>query len=159
LAHVEEQVRRHRPAGVVSLLGPDEPVPALPDQLRRLALAIHDIVEPREGFVAADAQTVERLLAFAEETPADSTLLVHCWMGISRSPAAAFILACARAPERPEDAIASELRLASPSATPNSLLVSLADQRLGRGGRMRAAIASIGRGCEAATGAPFALDI
>ena len=42
--------------------------------------------------------------------------------------------------------IAQALRRASPTATPNIRIVSLADRLLGRDGRMIAAIETIGRG-------------
>ena len=66
--------------------------------------------------------------------------------------------ACSR-PHRDEHEIARELRAASPTATPNARFVALADAALGRSGRMREAIASIGRGAECFEGEPFALEI
>ncbi len=85
--------------------------------------------------------------------------LLHFGMGISRAPAAAFAVACARAPDRDEAAIAASLRSAAPRATPHRRVVALAHARLGRGGRMTRAIAESGRGREAALGAPFELDL
>jgi predicted protein tyrosine phosphatase len=55
--------------------------------------------------------------------------------------------------------LAQALRRASPTATPNRRLVALADDRLGRQGRMIAAITAIGRGADCYEGAPFALEI
>jgi predicted protein tyrosine phosphatase len=158
LDEVRRQVAWARPAGVVSLLAPDQPSPRLPGAGTRLVLRFHDIVEPRPGFTQARADDLGRLLAFTQAFPPQATLLIHCWMGISRSPAAAFILACARNPERPETEIAVALRKAAPSATPNAHLIALADERLARRGRMTAAISAIGRGCEASLGSPFELD-
>jgi predicted protein tyrosine phosphatase len=74
--------------------------------------------------------------------------VIHCWAGVSRSTAAAFITACALAPERPEAEIADALRAASPMATPNARLVAVADEMLGREGRMIAAVGRIGRGAD-----------
>jgi len=51
------------------------------------------------------------------------------------------------------------LRRASPTATPNIRIVSLADRLLGRQGRMVAAIETIGRGLMATEGTPFRLDL
>jgi predicted protein tyrosine phosphatase len=85
--------------------------------------------------------------------------VIHCYAGISRSTAALYIAACALQPERDEGALASDLRRASPSATPNRLLVEIADGLLGREGRMIAAIAGIGRGAEAYEGTPFHLAL
>jgi predicted protein tyrosine phosphatase len=158
LADLDVQARLHSPAGVVSLLNPDQPATPIPGDPARLVLRFNDIAAPRDRLTAPSLDVIERLLAFAEAAPADGRLLLHCWMGISRSPAAAFILACAGNPSRSEAQIAAALRRVAPSATPNPLMVRLADGRLGRRGRMNAAIAGIGRGKDAAMGAPFALE-
>src|SRR5262249_43235110 len=86
-------------------------------------------------------------------------MVVHCWAGISRSTAAAFVSVCALRPERNERDIAWAIRKASPTATPNTRIVTLADAMLGRNGRMVAAIESIGRGAMAEEGVPFRLDL
>jgi predicted protein tyrosine phosphatase len=143
---------------MVSLLSPDQPAPSAPGEPPRLVLRFHDIAAPQGTLTAPDAGAVARLLEFAAARGPAETVLVHCWMGISRSPAAAFILACAAAAATPEVAIAWTLRRAAPTATPNPLLVRLADAHLGRGGRMVEAVSWIGRGREAARGAPFELD-
>lgn len=158
LEDMAEVARRHPPDGVVSLLSRDQTAPPVIGGPPQLALRFHDIAAPREGLTAPDACAVTRLLEFGAARRAGETLLVHCWLGISRSPAAAFILACAAAPATPEEEIAWALRRAAPAATPNPLLVSLADPLLGRCGRMVAAVSMIGRGCESARGAPFELD-
>src|SRR5262249_38174958 len=79
-------------------------------------------------------------------------LVVHCYAGISRSTAGAYVAACALNPRRDELAIARQLRRASATATPNSRFVALADRMLCREGRMVAAIDAIGPGTMA-TGA------
>ena len=63
-------------------------------------------------------------------------MLVHCWAGVSRSMAAAYILLCDRFGPGHEEAIAQPSRLRAPHAYPNALLVQLADAALGREGRM-----------------------
>ncbi|MGH7246599.1 MAG: tyrosine phosphatase family protein, partial [Pseudomonadota bacterium] len=83
----------------------------------------------------------------------------HCYMGISRSTASAFVSVCALNPQRDEQNIARALRHASPTATPNIRIVALADRLLGRQGRMIAAIESIGRGIVAQEAAPFRLAL
>jgi predicted protein tyrosine phosphatase len=86
-------------------------------------------------------------------------MVVHCYAGISRSTASAFAAACALNPGRDEVSIAWELRRASRTATPNALIVSLADRLLGRGGRMIHAVETIGPGIAATEGVPFRLDL
>lgn len=120
-----------------------------------LTLRFHDISEPREGYLAPSAEMVAQALAFANAD--DAPLVVHCYAGVSRSTAIAYAIACSRQPARDEAEIAVELRRLSPSATPNPLIVALADTQLGRDGRMVAAIAAIGRGAEAFEGEPFTL--
>ncbi|TDR87309.1 tyrosine phosphatase family protein [Enterovirga rhinocerotis] len=137
----------HAPSHVVSLASPGTPPPIVAN-LRRLALVFHDIAEPREGLVAPEAASVERLVAFGSAWSGEKPLLVHCRMGISRSTAAAIILAAARRPSRPEVEIAQALRDAAPCATPNPLMIALADRLLGRGGRLIEAVRAIGRGAD-----------
>ena len=159
LADLDGGLAAHRPDGVVSLLSPTQEPPSIAGGAPRLALRFHDIAEPTEGLSAMSPDQAAELLAFGAGFGEGATLLVHCWMGISRSPAAAFALACAAAPTRDETEIAQALRLASPTATPNPRLVALADEQLGRRGRMRRAIAALGRGADAASAAPFVLAV
>ncbi|MBM3562101.1 MAG: protein tyrosine phosphatase [Alphaproteobacteria bacterium] len=125
---------------------------------RHLRIAVSDIDALREGHILPGEEHIDRLLAFLEEWDRSAPLVIHCYAGVSRSPAAAFVAACALAPHRSEMEIARELRRASPTATPNRRLVAIADERLGRDGRMSAAIAAIGRGADCYEGAPFALE-
>ena len=69
-------------------------------------------------------------------------MVVHCFAGISRSTAGAFVAACALNPERDETQIAWEIRRASRTAQPNARIVSIADRLLKRDGRMVRAIES-----------------
>ncbi len=150
-SRLAEAIERHQPSHVASLISPDAEAPDIPG-VARLVLRFNDIAEPREGLVAPDAAVIERLLAFADAA-GEGTLLIHCFAGVSRSPAAAYLLACRRAAPGEEGRLAHALRAASPEATPNPLMVALADEALGRGGAMTAAIAAIGRGREAFEGA------
>jgi predicted protein tyrosine phosphatase len=124
-----------------------------------LVVAVGDIVEAAEGQVLPGAEHVEELLAFVRRWGRESPLVIHCYAGISRSTAAAFVSACALAPQRSEDEIAQALRQASPTATPNRRIVAVADDILGRRGRMVDAVARIGRGRDAFEGEPFALHL
>ena len=149
--------QRHRPGHVISLLSPGQVHHAdAAADARILALRFHDIAEADPSLVAPDAAMIEALVAFSRAWCAETPLLIHCWAGVSRSSAAAYIVACEKNPGR-EDAIAAELRRRAPFATPNRLMVSLADELLKRGGRMSAAIARIGRGVDAFEGTPYAL--
>lgn len=161
LSQVEAARALHRPSHLISLLSPtdDKVWPAADADSEHLRLAFHDIAELRDGFTVPDAALVVRLLDFAAGWDAGRPMLVHCWAGVSRSTAAAFVIACQRAPQRSEHEIAQALRAAAPYATPNALVVSLADAALGRAGRMSAAVAEIGRGADTFEGALFALPL
>jgi len=126
---------------------------------RHLLLAMSDITAEMDGHIIPARDHVERFLGFIRQWDREHPIVVHCWAGISRSTAGAYIAVCALRPNRGEGEIAECLRAASPSATPNARLVALADEILGRGGRMRAAIERIGRGEDAFEGKPFRFDL
>lgn len=157
LADAVERIAADAPARVISLCAPEGPEPPIWTGGPQLILRFHDIEEPRADFIAPDAGVIDRLLAFGADWREDGPMLVHCWFGISRSTAAAFILLCAAEPARSEAEIAQALRRASPEASPNRLMVALADERLRRGGQMCRAIAEIGRGRLSSSGRPFSL--
>jgi predicted protein tyrosine phosphatase len=124
-----------------------------------LILGMDDISEPRDGYVAPADEHVTKLIGFVRGWNRATPLVVHCYAGISRSTAGAYVAACALNPDRNELAIAQALRHASATATPNIRIVSLADRLLGRGGRMVAAIDTIGPGAMAVEAVPFRLDL
>jgi predicted protein tyrosine phosphatase len=86
-------------------------------------------------------------------------MVVHCFAGISRSTAGAYVAACALNPARDEMQIAWDIRRASRTAQPNARIVSIADRLLKRGGRMTRAVEAIGPGDAAMEGDPFRLEI
>jgi predicted protein tyrosine phosphatase len=142
---VRDETRVFRPQGI--------------DPENHLWLQMDDIAEPVDGYIAPAPEHVETLLGFVERWTREQPLVIHCFAGISRSTAAAFISACALAPERDEAEIAWRLRQASRTASPNPRLVALADEFMGRRGRMKAAIARIGYGDIASEAQPFRLEI
>lgn len=161
LRHVGALVAARRPSHVMTLLSPDA---ALPDGVglpaaRHLKLRFNDIAAPVDGLVPPDAAAVRAVAAFGAAWDARAPMLIHCSAGISRSTAAAYIVACLRAGPGHERDLALRLRARAPSATPNRLMIALADDLLGHGGRMAAAIHAIGRGADAFEGAPFDLEV
>jgi predicted protein tyrosine phosphatase len=161
LSKLDATVAACRASHLVSLINVGARVerPAGIAEDRHLFLGLSDISQPLDGHVLAGGEHVERLLAFVRGWDRAAPLVIHCWAGISRSTAAAYITACALAPMRDEEAVAQALRAASPSATPNARLVGLADALLGREGRMVHAIERIGRGADAFEGTPFILPL
>lgn len=124
-----------------------------------LFLAFNDITGDRDGYTPPGRHHVEEIVDYLKSWDQGSPLVVHCFAGVSRSTAVAFIGACLFQPDRDEMEIALELRRASPSATPNALLVQHADQILKREGRMEKAIERIGRGAFAYEGNVFTMPL
>jgi predicted protein tyrosine phosphatase len=156
-ATVEETGARH----IVTLINDQTKVvrPACVAIDDHLFLPMHDIAAEMEGYNAPAEAHVHKLLGFVQRWPRKAPLVVHCWAGVSRSSAGAFITACALNPRRSEEAIARAIRDASATASPNVRLVALADEILDRQGRMIAAVEAIGRGIECFEGTPFRLDL
>ena len=159
LDRVPKTVERVRASHLITLLHSATVLatPAAIAGANHLRLSIHDIAMPQTGMIHPGSEHIERLLAFGADWDRSRPMVVHCLAGISRSTAAAFIIACALNPRAPEGPIAQHIRALSPTASPNRLLVELADAALGRDGRMIAAIRAIGQGEPAMDGRPFAL--
>lgn len=113
---------------------------------RHLKLVMHDIEVEMAGCFLPSAAHVADLVEFVESWDRNAPMLIHCYAGISRSTAAAYVALCALNPQVPEDIVARYLRRASPAATPNRRIVALGDAALDRGGRMLEAAELIGRG-------------
>ena len=164
LSRVNDMVQMHRPDRVISMLDPERPFPDLGAQYvdRHLRLAFHDVNVPSDDEVGPSSDHVRSVLRFVEAWDRGRPILIHCRAGISRSTAAAYVVACAAYPESDEYAIAAVMRQVAPLARPNETLVTLADAEMGRGGRMRAAIAKTGRDLpwiDINEGEPFVMDV
>ena len=135
---VHDQFATHSPERVVSLLGPGTEFPVI----KGLEPALHhkveldDIRKPIDGYVTPEDQHVAELIEFLRDWNPQKNLLVHCWAGISRSSATAMIAACLHNPDSDENTIAAAIADASPTAYPNTLIISIADSLMKRGGRM-----------------------
>ncbi|MCB1487417.1 MAG: tyrosine phosphatase family protein [Bauldia sp.] len=161
LSQVPATVAASGASHLISVINDDTPVvrPSSIAPENHLFLGINDIVEPTEGLVAATEDHVRELIAFVERWDGERPMVVHCYAGISRSTAAAFVALCTARPERDEKELALRLREASPWAYPNPLIVAIGDELLGREGRMIDAINSIGRGELAFENSPFAVPL
>ena len=124
-----------------------------------LVLAVDDITMPMDGYTAPAHEHVQRLVDFVGAWDRKAPMVIHCFAGISRSTAGAYVAACALNPERDEMQIAWDIRRASRTAQPNSRIVTIADRLLNRDGRMIRAIGAIGVGDAATEGHPFRLEI
>jgi predicted protein tyrosine phosphatase len=161
LARLHETVAATGARHVVSLLGHEDNLqrPAAIAPENHLWLQLHDISAPLDGYVLPDREHVAQLIEFVRRWRRDAPLVVHCYAGVSRSTAAAFVSVCVLNPRSTETTIAAALRRASPTATPNSRIVALADALLQREGRMIRAAEAIGPGIVTAEAEPFRLDV
>jgi predicted protein tyrosine phosphatase len=159
LAALDEVVHATRASHVLTVINPWS-IPETPAGIRdenHLKIAINDIEETQPGLVAPEHGHIEQIVSFSARWNRERPLVIHCLAGISRSTAAAFITMCAMNEAADEHVIAGVLRAASRSASPNRLMVRLADDYLGRNGRMVAAIDTIGHGESLLSSKPFSL--
>ena len=159
LSAAQSQIDLHGAKSVISILGPETPHRDFADieRSQHLRLTFNDINAHTEGLISPQTSDALRLVEFIQNWNQAAPLLIHCWAGISRSTASAFTALCVLRPQVDEMDLAQELRLASPSATPNQMITHQVDQILGRDGRMLKAVEIIGRGANAFEGKPFIL--
>lgn len=141
-------------ANVAQVVRPETVIEA-----NHLRVQVDDITETMDGFVAPNDGHVTQVMDFVRGWDRASPLVIHCYAGISRSTASAFTAACMLNPHRDEHEIAQRIRAASPIASPNRLIVSLADKALGRDGRMIRALDDMGPGSLTVMGKPFRIDL
>src|ERR1700746_400224 len=109
LARLHETVARTGARHVVSLLGHEDNLspPAAIAPENHLWLQFHDISAPLDGHVLPGRGHVAQLIDFVRRWRRDAPLVVHCYAGVSRSTAAAFVTVCALNPRSKETAIAA----------------------------------------------------
>jgi predicted protein tyrosine phosphatase len=161
LAALPETVRATGASHILTVMANVDQVqrPASVLEVNHLKVSMDDITEQMDGFVAPADHHIERVLSFVRSWDRSAPMVVHCYAGISRSTASAFAAACALNPHRDEIEIARQIRARSPIASPNRLIVSLADKALGREGRMLRALDEMGPGSMMVEGRPFQLDL
>ncbi|QTK79072.1 hypothetical protein AT6N2_C1304 [Agrobacterium tumefaciens] len=153
---------RHRAREMVTLIAKEQSFhrPAVIAAERHLTLAMNDIAfKGTADLIAPDDAHVLQLIDFARQWDQSAPLLIHCWMGVSRSPAAAVVAALSLYPDQDDTDLALRLRAVSPYATPNARIIAIGDRLLQREGRLVAAIKKIGRGADADGNVPFVLPL
>ncbi len=147
-----EELPVHQQAGVthvLSIIDPGHPdihhFEAYSKHLRT-TLRFHDIIDPAPGQIMPGKEHVAAILAFGESLDKGAVegsaghLLVHCHMGVSRSTAAMVTLMAQGDPQAGEEELFERLRQIRGKAWPNSVMIALADEKLGRGGKLTAAL-------------------
>lgn len=139
LDRVDFVMDRHRPSAVISVLDRIEEAPALAGLSHERHLKLpYSMLEAQLSTPASakERDLLQSMVDFAGALPWDAPLLIHCRLGISRSPAAALIVQCALSPARPETQFAEELREISPHVDPNMGMIAVGDDLLSREGRL-----------------------
>lgn len=150
-----EELEQHTGSGVTHVLSIIDPGTPDPESFKRFdrhhrtLLRFHDIVEPQPGMTLPERSDVQQIVDFGEELVEDleegsaGHLLIHCHLGISRSTAAMTIMLTEANPDEGEDAIVARLTGIRPQAWPNLRMIGFADEILGRGGRLQAAVSRL----------------
>src|ERR1700734_669458 len=98
LSALEDAIESHRPSHIVTLLSPEHMIETphgFPAD-RHLKLGLNDIADPADGANPPARVQIDRLLAFSRDWDGQASCLIHCWAGISRSMASAFVILCVR---------------------------------------------------------------
>lgn len=137
------ELEDHAGAGVthvVSILDPDYPEPPALSSFPkggRVLFRFDDIIRGEPGAAAPARDDIDRILDCGRWLRRENAthVLIHCHAGISRSTAAAAIMLAHENPGREQEAfdLIDQVR---PRSWPNSLMVRLADEALGREGAL-----------------------
>jgi predicted protein tyrosine phosphatase len=149
-----DELDRYRAHGVTHVLSIIDPDMTEPDVFKtyqphyRKVLRFHDEIDPAPNLILPQIEHIETIVAFGRSVAEDigaggeRHALVHCHLGISRSTAAMAMLLALLHPDEDEDKVFHRLVQLRPKAWPNCVMVELADDLLGRRGRL---ISALGR--------------
>ena len=141
--------RSRKVTHVLSIVDPDLPeLEAFSsyEQHHRTTLRFHDIITAAPDRVMPHPDHVASVLDFGkdflarQDREAQSHLLVHCHMGISRSTAAMLTLMAQANPDEEAESLFRRLVEIRPQAWPNSQMIGFADEQLGRRGELTQAL-------------------
>ncbi len=157
MQRIDETIAATGATRLVSIVNPHlmPPTPQAIDPSLHLRLPISDARPPRAATHHPARPMIEQLIAFMRDWSQHAPLVIHCFSGLNRSPAAGYIALAALNPDVPETLIAYRLRAASETASPDLTMIGVADLVLGRNGHLLSAIELIGPGQPAAEGRPF----
>lgn len=119
-----------------------------------LRLGFHDIAAPRSGAILASEDQIHALIDFTHRWGGEQPLVVNCYAGRSRSPAALIIVLATLYPGR-ERQIIDMIVQGAPHARPNRHMIGLGDRVLGCGGRLIEAVPAMPEAARGFTGTAF----
>ena len=154
-------LKEYRPAYLISLMDNVDaaPTPSNIDANNHLRLGFHDVESKTHSQMPPSIGDVEQIIEIANRWKgSNKPILIHCTAGVSRSPAAALILASIRQPNK-ETELARYLRRQAPYCRPNKLMIKLAGRALSQEGRLIAAVKNLGEPDNHASPQPFVLGL
>ena len=123
-----------------------------PERHLRIGYTMAEAAMTQKCAPHCDTVRIRQMIDFAAGNDWNKPLLIHCRLGLSRSPAAALIIQCALSPGVPEARFAEDLRTLSKDVEPSFMMLAQADDLLQREGRMLDALDSMGEGSGASVG-------
>lgn len=146
LDELDDRLSKFTPSHIVSILDPnddrDEPL-VFDESIKVLSLRFFDVhqltgvvgtlLSARDRGEYPCVDHAQAIIDFGRTIPAGAKVLFHCWAGISRSTAAAYLLARLHLPEADAMKLVMALR---PGAIPNKLIMQFGNKILGADGRM-----------------------
>lgn len=160
LDQIDYVVATDQPSHMITLIDPATHVstPHVIDRKKHLRIDCHDIPAPRDNLIHPTEEHVRTVIDFLGQWEMEAPMLIHCFMGISRSSAAAYIALCLHNEGREMEA-AYHLRSEGAHAQPNPLIIAHADRILARDGQMIAAVEKIGAADLSTMGMPFTVSM
>ena len=157
---LEDTLEQSKAQTVLCLSGPEQKIER-PRQAKDgfVNLVFNDIIEARKDLVEPQEHHIKKMLGLFEGWSQEAPIICCCWMGVSRSTAAAAIACAALSPQLSEKVVAENLRRNAPFANPNSLMIKLADVALGRKGKLVKAFEELAPPKQVGVGTPFMLEM
>ena len=120
----------------------EEPFRIETDHPPQRVIVFDDLTVPMDDYLLPEERHVRSALRFAGQWEQPS-LLIHCHVGMHRSPAIALAIFADWLGEGREEEAVQELLKVARLCTPNKLVVKIADTVLGREGRLVEAIRTL----------------
>ncbi len=142
LAHAVQSFAETRADRVISLLDPGDEFPVFPGLRSQdhLKIEVHDIERRYRGYRHPSHEHMAQVLNFGRESA--GRLLVHCFVGRSRSTASILAILADRRPSKIPEFVAQMAEKAV-HAQPNSLMIALTDDLLGLNGELVSAASTL----------------
>ena len=157
----DEAIQAYSARHLISLNDPSSLVKAPPgiDDQSHLDLHFYDVVGATCGVISPSLEHIAEIVSFGKGHIENGyPVLIRCTAGVSRSTAAALVLA-ASFKTMDLGQLVQLLRDRAPYSRPNSLMISLGDELLSLGGALVTAVQNMGPPDNAGIPKPFVLNV